>query len=630
MTQRKMADQNYNIVLTAADQTKAAFESANRSIESMSGGLISLKGILETVSAVAVVEFIKGSIEAADKLDQLSKTTTLSVEQLSGLKLAAAESGTNLDDVAKSIDKLSKNMGLNAEKYAALGINSTDKLEAYKQFADVFNNIADVHQRDAFAAAALGKSWETTAPLLAEGSSAIGEMVDKGEKLSGTTKETTEQAHQFNARLAELHATSEGFANQLLGRLLPSLNGISQAVLDVRTNEDSMRQTSEVLSGIINTLTSAALGAAHVFSQVGMAIGAVAAAAVAAAHGEFSEAVNIMKTNTADLEKSDAEFAVRIEKIWSGVAESKAKAVEPPVKTNVDVSDFLGRNQDNSKELADKTKHIADMLAQEQTYFARLNAMANDAGSSNIKREQLRYDREVIDLQKRRKLMENDMTLSAADKANLEKGFDQAELDLKTVHEVQLRQLKDDSDRMMVGGQVQWQRVSLDSMSAFFGMAKGLMNSHSYAMFEIGKAAAISETVINTYASATAAYKSMASIPFVGPALGIAAAAAAIASGLAQVSAIQSTSFGGAASGGGSYGGATSGLSGGQATPAYPSTPAAAAVAPAAPAAAPAAPNIVNIMVANTYGNLYEFARQLVPAINAVQGDGTIINVVQA
>lgn len=61
---------------------------------------------------------------------------------------------------------------------------------------------------------------------------------------------------------------------------------------------------------------------------------------------------------------------------------------------------------------------------------------------------------------------------------------------------------------------------------------------------KIAKTAAIAETTINTYSGATAAYKSLAGIPFIGPGLGIAAAIAAIAAGMANVAAITSTSTG--------------------------------------------------------------------------------------
>ena len=57
-----------------------------------------------------------------------------------------------------------------------------------------------------------------------------------------------------------------------------------------------------------------------------------------------------------------------------------------------------------------------------------------------------------------------------------------------------------------------------------------------------GKAAAIASTLISTYQGAQASYQSLAGIPVVGPALGIAAAAAAVAGGLANVKAISQTS----------------------------------------------------------------------------------------
>lgn len=87
-------------------------------------------------------------------------------------------------------------------------------------------------------------------------------------------------------------------------------------------------------------------------------------------------------------------------------------------------------------------------------------------------------------------------------------------------------------------------------VAGVFNNLTNLMNSKSRGMFEIGKAAAISETIVATYASATSAYKALAGIPIVGPALGAAAAAAAVASGLVNVQRIKSTSFGGAGAGG--------------------------------------------------------------------------------
>ena len=88
-------------------------------------------------------------------------------------------------------------------------------------------------------------------------------------------------------------------------------------------------------------------------------------------------------------------------------------------------------------------------------------------------------------------------------------------------------------------------RAKMAVMSKAFGDLSSLMNSESRKMFEIGKAAAIGQTVIETYAGAQKAFTALAGIPIVGPALGAAAAGAAILSGVARVQAIRSQSFGG-------------------------------------------------------------------------------------
>lgn len=93
-----------------------------------------------------------------------------------------------------------------------------------------------------------------------------------------------------------------------------------------------------------------------------------------------------------------------------------------------------------------------------------------------------------------------------------------------------------------------------DESSKAFGRLSAFMETESKAMFEVGKAAAISQTVIDTYAAAQASYKALAGIPVVGPGLGAAAAAAAVAGGLARVSAISSRQFSSAGGSGGDPG----------------------------------------------------------------------------
>ena len=63
-------------------------------------------------------------------------------------------------------------------------------------------------------------------------------------------------------------------------------------------------------------------------------------------------------------------------------------------------------------------------------------------------------------------------------------------------------------------------------------------------LFNVGKALAISEAVVSTYQGAQESYTSLAGIPYIGPALGIAAAAAAVTAGLLRIQSISSQKFG--------------------------------------------------------------------------------------
>lgn len=81
------------------------------------------------------------------------------------------------------------------------------------------------------------------------------------------------------------------------------------------------------------------------------------------------------------------------------------------------------------------------------------------------------------------------------------------------------------------------------------GQLAQLQRSGNSTMKTIGKAAAIVQIGINTQKGAIAAYSSLAGIPIVGPALGIAAAAALTAFGIERAAQVQSAQAGGIVAG---------------------------------------------------------------------------------
>jgi hypothetical protein len=182
------------------------------------------------LSVTGVVAFGKSVIDGLDKLNDLSKTTSLAVGTLAGLGVAAKQSGTDLDSVANAVSKLSVNIGKDGDKFRALGISAKDPIEAFKQLSDIFVAIKDPQERAAVAAAALGKSWQETAPLLSEGGAAIRRMVTEGERASGVTKEMAEQADKFNDQLELMKAKVGGVTISIVGGFLPAMNSLLDKV----------------------------------------------------------------------------------------------------------------------------------------------------------------------------------------------------------------------------------------------------------------------------------------------------------------------------------------------------------------------------------------------------------------
>ena len=163
------------------DSARKTVDSAMASIQKSVGGAQKMLGALGVGLTVgAFASWIKGAIDAADAIDEMSKATGIAGTTLFGLQYAAKMSGTTLENTANAINKLSVSIGTNVAKYEALGISAKDPVEAFKQLADVFKATEDPQQRAAFAAEALGKSWQSVAGLLSEGADGIQELIDAG------------------------------------------------------------------------------------------------------------------------------------------------------------------------------------------------------------------------------------------------------------------------------------------------------------------------------------------------------------------------------------------------------------------------------------------------------------------
>lgn len=302
-----MADNQVKLVLTAEDRTQQAFSSIKASMDGMIADMDRVRGVIAAFSSGAFVAFVKGTIDSLDALNDLNKSTGISVEQLAGLRLAAKQSGSDLEGVAQSINKLSANIGKEVERFAALGVTAKDPLQAFRQLADVFSKIEDPTLRAAMASEALGKSWATAAPLLAEGSEKIAEMVAEGQVLSGVTAEAAAQADHFNDNLVKL--TQGGrLVTTMVSGLLPLLNKLTDDMVEAQKGGTGLSNAWNPLLETGKAITVLFGTVAFTLKGIGIEIGGITAQIVALATGNLSGAIHIGKEMKSDAAQARVEF----------------------------------------------------------------------------------------------------------------------------------------------------------------------------------------------------------------------------------------------------------------------------------------------------------------------------------
>ena len=153
-----MADNKVEIVLSAVDQTGAALSSVNAGLGKLSSVASSIAPALATAfSGAGIAAMAKSAIDAADALNDLSQKTGISVSGLSAYKLAAEQSGTSLEAVAKGMRALSVEIVKNGDAFKKIGIDTKDVDTAMRQIAELFAAMPDGMEKAALAAELFGK-----------------------------------------------------------------------------------------------------------------------------------------------------------------------------------------------------------------------------------------------------------------------------------------------------------------------------------------------------------------------------------------------------------------------------------------------------------------------------------------
>lgn len=323
-----MASNRAQILISAVDQTKAAFDSIKRGLGGLTDTAKSVNGVLANlgvaVSVAGLTAMVKSAIDTGDALDEMSQRVGVSVETLSVWKPAAEQSGVSGESFEKGLRKLSTTMleaatGSEdaARGFSAVGVefkNQDGTLRATDQvlidLAERFKAMPDGAEKTALAVQLFGKSGAELIPFLNQGRDGINELAAEMQALGvQMSSETAAHAGNFNDALDKLKLATQSIGNQIIASLLPALNDMAGGMVESAKQGGTLRT---ILDGVVLVLKTLALGAATVgkaFVALGEAIGAGVAAAVEALKGNTEGAKAIIADLKGNLVKRLDELA---------------------------------------------------------------------------------------------------------------------------------------------------------------------------------------------------------------------------------------------------------------------------------------------------------------------------------
>lgn len=243
-----MADNKTSIIISAEDRTAAAFASAKAGVEKFSAAYASLGTLAGVGVAAALAAGVKHVIDMGDEMNDLSQKVGISVRDLGTWRLAAEQSGTSLESVARGVKGLSQYMVQNSEKLREAGITATDANGALVQLADLFQAMPDGVEKTALAVQLFGKAGMEMIPMLNQGSKGLDEARKKAEEYSKQLEKLAPEADKFNDALREIKLQSEATAVTIAAKLAPGMEGLARWIADARRDSEGLADALKYLA----------------------------------------------------------------------------------------------------------------------------------------------------------------------------------------------------------------------------------------------------------------------------------------------------------------------------------------------------------------------------------------------
>ena len=385
------------------------------------------KTIGVAIGVGAFAHFIKGSIDAADRLNDLRTRTGQSAQELLVMEGAAVRSGAQLETVSDVASKLSKRLrdaqegtGEAASAFRAMGI-SVEKAgggvksigEILREVGDKFRTYEDGADKGILATAALGKGGDRLIPFV----EALRETEERFKRLGIVISEDVlTKADEFNDTVEDMKSVSGALGRTIAAALLPHLINGANALLEFQKNSNLVKIAADAAIIPLKVLAS---GFVAIYGSVSAASRVLIGQLLALERIKQLDVKGAIDEITIAWDEAAATFnssAAIVSKLWSTYEEGAKKADAatkrvrapgvPDLAKLKQASDALEKLRDTQAKIAiDDARDVADkkLALLEREYAANIIADRDYwAQRIAIQREGLNLQLSALDEQIRR------------------------------------------------------------------------------------------------------------------------------------------------------------------------------------------------------------------------------------
>lgn len=507
------------------DMGKAG-ETAKTEFEKITDGAKAMGAALAAAFTLdAIKDGVLQAVNFADAMGDMAARTGQSVESLTAMGYAAQFSGSSIDTYTAGIEKLSAGMAdaisgndAAAGMFSRLGVSVTDATGKLRDSQSVFLEVADriaaiesPAEKTAVAMDVFGRSaGPELLQLLNQGSSGITALTTEAQRMGAViSTETAAQAGEFNDAIDRAKIAANGLYLGIAKEVLPVLNNFSGQAQNAATSSGVLEKSATALGVAFKTIYTGGAVLGNVLGVIGDQLGKVGAMAAAVANGDFDQLESIWSDRTA-VEQYKASI-LDLGNIWVDVGASANNAAVAQSAATGGAGGNAAAGLPKGKSKAKSGVKIG--AAGVGKKGSRLDELLADEGIArdvtDIAYDAQQRNRDFEETEARRVQAANESA------AQLEYLKEKQLADEKAMQEAKRQEIGLTRDFFING---------LDQMAQGHGKA-------AKAAQAVQKAQTLYQIGVNTYSAAMGAYNALAGIPIVGPALGVAAAAAAIAFG---------------------------------------------------------------------------------------------------